>query len=234
MRPIFAEKSLPVCRSPLYGSQQQSIAAAEGEELLLGTCAETLFAHHLSSIALQQGRSDNLSCARRTRVNQGDKWSREHYGFGISRKTFQGFPFPADGFSYLAVFNKKVCHRHGFRQRTACSVAQIDNNLLGSLLHEVLNASTSVGRFTIGEAVNPDNSDSPRFHSRLCRRSAESSPLHRYRQRTGVRSQYSQFHLRPGSSIQQLFGVVERNITSSLAIDVFNNVTRSDARKISG
>src|SRR5207244_521340 len=59
-RAVFAEKRLAAGRSPFHGRQQQAIAIAQGEELLLSAGAETLLADNIAAFVLEECRGDNL------------------------------------------------------------------------------------------------------------------------------------------------------------------------------
>src|SRR6185369_15519014 len=108
MSTIFTEEGLATRARPLNSRKQETIAAAECKELLLGTGAKTLLADNLAAVSLDQGRGYNFRRARRAGVDHCDDRSGKQIRFGIGGIRLERFSFATDGLCNDTVFNEEV------------------------------------------------------------------------------------------------------------------------------
>src|SRR5688572_24417586 len=167
MRAIFAEEGLATGGRPLHRGQQESITAAQLEELLLGSGTETLLADYLAALAFQQCRSDDFRRARGARVDQSYNRSREDCCFRVGGEGFQRFTFATDRLGNHAVLHEEVCDSRSFRKRTTRGIAEVNNDLLRALFREILQARANFRSIAIAKAVDSENANATSFHARF-------------------------------------------------------------------
>src|ERR1043165_2091101 len=114
MSAIFTEEGLAIRACPLHGCKQESVATAQGKQLLLGAGAKTLLTDDLTAISFSQSRGDDFRRAGSAGVDHRDDWSGKQIHFWISGECFQRLSFASDSLCNDTVFDEEVCDSHGF------------------------------------------------------------------------------------------------------------------------
>src|ERR1043166_923925 len=225
-RDARAEEGLARRRGPLDRRQQKAVAAAQGEELLLGPRAETLDADHVAALVVFEGRGDHLSRRRRAAVYQDGGGAVEERLLRVGCEGLNGFVAAPDGLGQRAVAYEEVRDLHALVQRAAGDAPQVEHDLLRALLLQLLQARTHVRRLAVGQAVHLDDADAARLHARLGGGHLRRAAPDRHDERARSRAQHAQLHLAARRAVEQLARVVERDVARRLAVNVLDDVAR--------
>src|SRR5207237_9209006 len=148
-REARAEEGPAGGRRPLDRRQQKAVAAAQSEQLLFGSRAETLHADNVAALVLVERRRDYLRRASRAAVNEDARGPVEEGLLRVCRESLQHLVAATDRLCERAVAYEEVRDLHALRQRAARDASEVEDDFLRALLQKLLQARFHVPRLAV-------------------------------------------------------------------------------------
>src|SRR5262249_32746357 len=138
-------------------------------KLLLGAGSEALFADDLAAFVVLDRGNNRLGGSGGTDACQDCDRTVKDYLRGIGSVGVRDLISLPDNGREIAVLDKQIGHCHPLGQAARRYIAEVENDLLSTLLLERLDLILDVGGLAVLEAVNLDDADLAVLHAALGR-----------------------------------------------------------------